>query len=85
MQTLQPPAPADDRTKEMAELLRSIARDTGPDALPFNLNEERVKLPLDRIRSARDVGEEEKLRLLYATELLNAGKTQVGLVGRNRG
>jgi hypothetical protein len=68
-----------DSTKEMAALLQSIAQTIAPGELDFAVNEKRVSLLLEMMTQTTDPNRRESLRLQYASELLRAGKTQMGL------
>jgi hypothetical protein len=68
-----------DGTKEMAELLQSIARGIEPRELSFAINEERATWLREMMGITPDPSRRELLRQPYSVELLRAGRTEMAL------
>lgn len=66
-----------DSTKEMAELLQSIANRMDPRELSFAINEKRVDLLRTMMESTSDPDRREAIRMPYSVELLRAGRTEM--------
>ena len=78
------PAARRDGTREMAELLQSVAKTTDPQAMPILVNAERARMLKIEMESAPDKSIQAETRLKYAIELLNAGDTETAIAEFDR-